>query len=86
MPGWHVDAVLLTDTQQKNHGDCFPSIIDEVGRINNASGGSITSTTKLDSASVNAAIEGADHVIMVVDNARDGGGEGHDRCVLFKPL
>jgi beta-glucosidase len=29
-----------------------------------------------------AAAKAADHVVLVVDNARDGGGEGHDRELI----
>ena len=40
------------------------------------------SSSSLDAASVQKAVAGADYVIMVVDNAKDGGGEGHDRYTI----
>lgn len=44
--------------------------------------GITTSTSSLKADDVNATIADADYVVMVVDNAHDGGGEGHDRYTI----
>jgi hypothetical protein len=59
--------------------DCFPSIYHEIVRIN---GGSVTLETDLDTTKAANAARDAEFVVIVVDNARDGGGEGHDRDTI----
>jgi len=63
----------------KNHGyDCYPSIYQEIARLN----GGATLETSLDTSKAVAAATSADFVVLVVDNSRDGGGEGHDRDTI----
>jgi xylan 1,4-beta-xylosidase len=53
------------------------SIYGEVARLN--AGGRTWSPPGIDGASVAAACAGADAIVLVVDNAHDGGTEGQDR-------
>lgn len=57
-------------------------IYEEVARINAASGGRTLSPVGIDGAHVAAACAPADSIVLVVDNAHDGGGEGHDRYTI----
>ena len=59
---------------------CFPNI----GQAFNTSnvGGTTTVYNGVDPSKAAAAAKAADQVVLVVDNARDGGGEGHDRYTI----
>ena len=65
---------------------CFPTILSEVVRLNAAAGGKTTGTTEVQDDEQRAAAasmaKASDAVVLVVDNARDGGGEGHDRYTV----
>jgi len=55
---------------------CYPTIYQEVSRV---SGGDVTKVTSTDPDAAVAAAKSADFVVLVASNAKDGGGEGHDR-------
>jgi len=59
---------------------CFPNIAEAVNASN--VGGTTTVVDSTDVTKATAAAKSADQVILVVDNARDGGGEGHDRYTI----
>jgi hypothetical protein len=61
----------------KGGASCFPSIADAVTASN--VGGTTTVLASTDVTKATEMAKAADQVILVVDNARDGGGEGHDR-------
>jgi len=56
--------------------DCFPTIFQQVAAV---SAGPTTVYTGTDAAAAAAAAAPADLVVLVASNAKDGGGEGHDR-------
>jgi beta-glucosidase-like glycosyl hydrolase len=65
----------------KGGAACFPSIAQAVESLNGA--GSVTVVTSItNTADAVAAAKAADQVVLVVDNAKDGGGEGHDRQTI----
>ena len=59
---------------------CFPSIGEAVTAANK--GGTTTVVAGVDATKAAAAAKSADAVVLVVDNFRDGGGEGHDRYTI----
>ena len=59
---------------------CFPNLGQAVNSSN--VGGTTTVVASTDVAKAVDAAKAADQVILVVDNARDGGGEGHDRMTI----
>ena len=59
---------------------CFPNIGQAVTSAN--AGGTTTVLASTDPAKARAAAAAADQVILVVDNAKDGGGEGKDRTTI----
>lgn len=60
---------------------CFPNLVDGVNATNK--GGLTTYYSGTDPAKGAAAAKAADQVVLLVDNAADGGGEGHDRYVVY---
>lgn len=65
----------------KGGASCFPSIAQAVQtRCGKTPVSVVTSIT--DTADAVTAAQAADQVVLVVDNAKDGGGEGHDRTTI----
>eukprot|EP00912_Choanoflagellata_sp_UC4_P000531 UC4_evm3s330 len=60
--------------------DCFPSIGQAINQSNIGGITTIVASTNVKDGA--AAAKAADFVVLVVDNARDGGGEGHDRYTI----
>jgi len=59
--------------------NCFPSIFSEVSRINGDATALVAST---DVTNATAAAKAADFLVLVIDNYKDGGGEGSDRYTI----
>jgi beta-glucosidase len=65
----------------KGGAGCWPSVYAQVSAAN--AGGTVTLVTDVKTPSkAVAAAKAADYVVMVIDNAKDGGGEGHDRTAI----
>ena len=62
----------------KGGADCFPSICKAVEAL----GVTAQCITDIKSPDIETVASRADGVILVVDNAKDGGGEGHDRYTI----
>ena len=63
---------------------CFPTIAEEVSRLN-AHGRTLNTSAVASASERESAVALAtesDLVVLVVDNAKDGGGEGHDRYTV----
>jgi len=60
---------------------CFPSIYQNIQKIN--AGGTESLVTNNKASDATAAAQAADYVILVASNAKDGGGEGHDRDEIY---
>ena len=68
--------------REKSH--CFPTIAEEISRLN-ANGQTLNTSDVASPSDRQSAVELAsksDFVVLVVDNAKDGGGEGHDRYTV----
>lgn len=64
----------------KGGASCFPSLGEAIAAANK--GGTTTIVGGVDVDKAVAAAKAADSVVLVVDNFRDGGGEGHDRYTV----
>jgi beta-glucosidase-like glycosyl hydrolase len=65
----------------KGGASCWPSIYKQASAMN--TGGTVSLVTDIkDSSKAVAAAKAADYVVMIIDNAKDGGGEGHDRDTI----
>jgi len=65
------------------HGgaSCFPTIFEQV-RDQNTGGVTTMSNSVKDVAGATKNVKEADLCVLVIDNAKDGGGEGHDRHTI----
>jgi len=61
---------------------CFPNILQAINATNTLAGGATIKYDGHDAAEAAAAAKSAEQVVMVIDNARDGGGEGQDRYTI----
>ena len=64
----------------KGGAACFPNIAQAIGTAN--IGGQTVVVASTNTTLAVAAAKAADAVVLVVDNFKDGGGEGHDRYTI----
>lgn len=69
----------------KGGTSCWPTVYEWIAKLHSSApgGGKVVGTTDVrDPAKAVAAATEADFVVLMVDNAKDGGGEGHDRYTV----